>query len=105
MERRAGESRGGLIKDSTSSFTFFDAGIKTRRFFLRPKECVFSVEGGLDYFALDLLSSNSFRRKRRVTFCSTAKSHQKTFFDLSRSLLSADSTSVLLAADRAHPCA
>jgi hypothetical protein len=47
----------------------------------------------------------SFRRKRRVTFCLTAKSHQKTFLYCSPWVLSADSTSVLLAADRAHPCA
>ncbi|HEX4480589.1 MAG TPA: hypothetical protein VH082_07255, partial [Rudaea sp.] len=30
-------------------------------------------------FAFDVFWSKSFRRKRRVTFCSTAKSHQKTF--------------------------
>ena len=34
-----------------------------------------------------VFSSQSFRSKERVTFCSTAKSHQKTFFFLTYGLV------------------
>jgi hypothetical protein len=66
---------------------------------------VITAEAGIQRLFFWWLLEQKLPPQAAGNFLLNGKKSPKNVFDLSRCLLSADSTSVLLAADRAHPCA